>query len=99
LVGKQEKYIPYNVYKLMDPSLKYEDMLDKGFVKSDLVRYELHRVWVVEATLKEGASHIYSKRRLYIDEDSHLIIMSEAYDSRGNLWREQLLPLLQAYDA
>lgn len=99
LLGKQEKYVPYNVYKLMDPSLKYDDMLDKGFVKSDLVRNELHRVWVVEATLKEGASHIYSKRRFYIDEDSHLIVLSEAYDSRGNLWRAQFFPLFQAYDA
>ncbi|VVQ15714.1 DUF1329 domain-containing protein [Pseudomonas fluorescens] len=98
LVGKKEMYIPYNAYKLIDPTLKYADMLDKGFIKPDLMRYELHRVWVVEAKLKDNMSHNYAKRTFYLDEDSWLIASSDAYDGRGNLWRHNTYPLTQLYD-
>ena len=70
LVGKREMYIPYNSYKLADPGLKYTDILKPGHINQDLARYELHRVWVVDATLKPGTSHIYARRTFYIDEDS-----------------------------
>ncbi|VVQ15447.1 DUF1329 domain-containing protein [Pseudomonas fluorescens] len=99
LLGKKEMFIPYNAYKVMDPTLKYADMLDKGGIKSNLMRYELHRVWVVEATLKTGASHVLSRRTFYLDEDSHTIALADGYDSRGNLWRVYNYPLIQAYDA
>jgi hypothetical protein len=87
LVGKKEIYIPYNSYKLSDPKLKYTDILKPGHINQDLARYELHRVWVVEATLKPGTSHIYSKRVFYLDEDSWLAVASDKYDGRGQLWR------------
>jgi hypothetical protein len=87
LVGKREMYVPYNSYKLSDPKLKYADILKPGHINQDLARYELHRVWVVEATLKPGTSHIYSKRVFYIDEDSWAILASDKYDGRGELWR------------
>jgi hypothetical protein len=87
LVGKREIYVPYNSYKLSDPGLKYADILKPGHLNQDLARYELHRVWVVEATLKPGTSHIYSKRVFYIDEDSWAILASDKYDGRGELWR------------
>ena len=99
LVGKKEMYISYNAYKLQDPNLKYKDMVDKGSVKSDLMRYELHRVWVVEATLKPGMSHVEAKRTFYLDEDSHAVAFCDSYDGRGILWRVKSFPLLQAYDA
>ena len=98
LVGKKEMLIPYNAYRLIDPKLKYADMLDKGYIKPDLVRYELHRVWVVEATVKKDASHNYARRTFYLDEDSWLIAAQDAYDSRGNLWRHYAFPLTQLYD-
>lgn len=98
LVGKKEMYIPYNAYKLGDPKLKYKDMLDKGHLKSDLMRYELHRVWVVEATLKDGMSHVLPKRVFYIDEDSWMVALADGYDSRGNMWRVYIEPLVQLYD-
>jgi len=98
LVGKKEVYIPYNTYKLSDPKLKYEDMLDKGHIKPDLLRYEMHRVWVVEATVKEGVSHNYARRTFYFDEDSWIIAAQDAYDSRGDLWRHYAFPLTQLYD-
>jgi hypothetical protein len=70
LVGKKEMYMPYNSYRLSDPKLKYGDILKAGHINQDLARYELHRVWVVEATLKPGTSHVYAKRVFYLDEDS-----------------------------
>ncbi|HEF4759584.1 TPA: DUF1329 domain-containing protein [Pseudomonas putida] len=87
LIGKQERLIPYNSYKLASKSLKYADLLKKNNIDSQYVRYEKHRVWVVEATLKPTARHVYSKRRFYIDEDNWQIASSEMYDSRGELWR------------
>jgi hypothetical protein len=99
LVGKKEMYVPYNAYKQQDPALKYKDMVDKGSIKSELQRFELHRVWVVEATLKSGASHVVPRKTFYIDEDSYTIVLADGYDGRGNLWRAYTYPLVQAYDA
>ena len=87
LVGKKEMYIPYNSYRMSDPKLKYTDQLRPGHMNQDLARYELHRVWVVDATLKPGTSHIYSRRTFYIDEDSWNVVMVDKYDGRGQLWR------------
>ncbi|WP_299183806.1 DUF1329 domain-containing protein [uncultured Neptuniibacter sp.] len=87
LVGKQELYIPYNSYKLADRGLKYSDILHPGHINPEHTRYELHRVWKVEATLKEGERHIYAKRTFYIDEDSWQIAVVDHYDGRGELWR------------
>lgn len=98
LLGKKEMYIPYNAYKLNDPKVKYKDLVQKGHPKSDLFRYELHRVWVVEATLKPGMSHVLAKRTFYLDEDSNIIALADGYDGRGNLWRAYTMPLMQAYD-
>lgn len=99
LIGEKEMYIPYNAYRLMDPKLKYADMIDKGSLKPELMRWELHRVHVVEATLKPGMSHILPKRVFYMDEDSHIIALADGYDGRGNLWRVYTYPMVQAYDA
>ena len=87
LIGKKELYIPYNSYRLASPSLKYADFLKPGVIDAAPTRYELHRVWEVEATLKPGARHIYSKRRFYLDEDSWTVVENDQYDSRGELWR------------
>jgi hypothetical protein len=87
LVGKKEMYIPYNAYKLGDRNAKYADIVGENHINPEFTRYELHRVWHVEATLKEGARHIYSKRDLYLDEDSWQVVVADHYDSRGNLWR------------
>ncbi len=87
LVGKKEMIVPYNSYKLHSDKLKYEDILTPLHVNPDHLRYELHRVWVVEATLKPGARHIYKRRTLYIDEDSWQILLVDQYDNRDQLWR------------
>lgn len=99
LAGKREIYVPYNTFRLSDKSLKYKDIIGKRSINADLVRYELHRVWVVEATLKPGQRHIYPKRTFYLDEDSWSVLAEDAYDSRGGLWRVALHGLMQCYDA
>lgn len=99
LKGKKEIYVPYNTYQLSDKSLSYEDILETNTINSDLVRYELHRVWVVEATLRDDSSHIYGKRTFYLDEDSWSVLLEDAYDTRGDLWRVSLHGLIQFYDA
>jgi len=87
LVGKKEIYIPYNSYKLIDQSVKYDQLINAGHLNQDFARYELHRVWHVEATLKDDTRHIYEKRDMYLDEDSWQIALSDQYDSRGQFWR------------
>ena len=87
LVGRQEMYIPYNAYQLHSDSLQYDDIIMAGHLNPEHLRYELHRVWVVDATLKDGTSHIYSRRTFYFDEDSWQIVAVDHYDSRGQLWR------------
>jgi hypothetical protein len=99
LLGKREVYVPYNSYRLSDKKLKYKDIIKPRSINPDFVRYELHRVWVVEGTLKPGQRHIYGKRTFYLDEDSWSVLAEDAYDNRGNLWRASLHGLLQAYDA
>lgn len=87
LKGKREIYVPYNAYELHSNAHTSEDIIQPGHIDQALTRYELHRVWVVEATLRTGISHIYSRRVFYVDEDSWQILASEEYDENGNLWR------------
>jgi len=87
LVGRREMYVPYNAYKLHSDDLTFADILTPLHVNPDHLRYELHRVWVVEATLKEGATHLYKRRTLYVDEDSWSILVADIYDNRDQLWR------------
>jgi hypothetical protein len=87
LIGKKEIYIPYNRYRLWSPKLKYTDIVKPGHINQDLSRYELHRVWEVEGTLKPGERHIYAKRHMYFDEDTWALVEVDHYDGRGQLWR------------
>jgi Protein of unknown function (DUF1329) len=89
LVGKKEIYVPYNEYKLHWAKTKADDVIRPLHINQDLARYELHRVWVVDATLKPGQRHIYKRRTLYIDEDSWQILAVDCYDNRDQLWRVQ----------
>lgn len=95
LLGKREMFVPYNTYKMASKSLKYADIIRPNTVNPDNMRYELHRVWVVEGTLKDGAKHQFGKRTFYIDEDTWHILGEDAYDTRGGLWRVALHGLEQ----
>lgn len=98
LKGKKEMYVAYNSYKLHSDSVKYEDILQPGHINPDLTRFEKHRVWVVEATLKEEFRHVYAKRVFYIDEDSWQIQVADLYDSRGELYRVNIAHGLNYYE-
>ncbi len=90
LVGKKEMYVPYNNFRLEGKAVgenKYAKLLTPGHESPEFVRWELHRVWVVEGKLKEGFRHLYTNRTLYADEDTWLYVMSDIYDGQGNLWR------------
>ena len=91
LVGKKEIYIPYANFRINDPALKYSELIQRGTVNPDYIRYELHRVWIIEGTLKKGFRHIYAKRRLYADEDTWMVSIADNYDGRGQLWRVPLI--------
>ena len=98
LVGKREMYVPYNSYRLHSDDLEFTDILKPLHVNPDVLRYELHRVWVVEATLKEGASHLYKRRTLYVDEDSWQVLVADIYDNRDQFWRLSEAHLINYYE-
>lgn len=89
LVGKKEILVPYNAYNLADSSKSYDDITQVGHLNPALTRYEKHRVWVLESTLKEGTSHVYKRRTFYVDEDSWTAVLADIYDARDQLWRVQ----------
>ena len=90
LLPKQDIYVPYNNLKLSDKKLKYSDILKPYHINPKLSRYELHRVWVLQATLKAKWRHVYSKRIFYIDEDSWQVLAADQYNKQGQLWRVSL---------
>lgn len=98
LLGKEEQLVAYNSYKLSSPSLKYTDIIRPGHLNQDLVRYEKHRVWAVEAKLKPSDRHVYSRRVAYFDEDGGNMVGGELYDARGGLWRVQEAQIITYYD-
>lgn len=89
LVGRQEAYIPYNNYRLYSDKLKYDDIIRPRHINTDHVRYELHRIWTIEANLRPNTRHIYKRRVFHQDEDTWGIVATQLYDSRGELWRVQ----------
>lgn len=96
LKGKKEIFIPYNAFALHSKDVSYKpgagnvsssSLLQKGHGNPDFMRYEKHRVWVLEATLKKGYRHIYARRVLYLDEDTWHAVLADNYDARGKLWK------------
>jgi len=87
LVGKKEMYIPYNSFGMFNFKQKLHDVAMEKYLKNESRRYELHRVWVVEGTVKKGMRHTEPKKVFYIDEDSWLAVAGDGYDARGALWK------------
>lgn len=98
LLGKREVYIPYNNYRAGQAGVTYADLLKPGHLNPELLRYELHRVWVVQAELKPGQRHIYKKRVLFIDEDSWNAAIIDQYDEHDQLWRVSMAYLKNYYE-
>ena len=86
IVGKQEMLIPYNSNRLHTPT-KDSDVLLANHLNPDHVRWELHRVWVLESTLKPGQRHQAPKSRYYIDEDTWVAVPGDRWDANGQLWK------------
>jgi len=98
IAGKRELYIPYDAWRLNDPKVKYADLLKtRGSINPDYMRYELHRVWVLQGDLKPGYRHLYKKRVIYMDEDTFHGVMADTYDGRGQLWRVGMVNYFYAY--
>lgn len=87
VIGKKELYIPYNAFGGYEFSEKMDTVAKERFVASSARRYELHRVWEVQATVKTGARHVAPKRTFYVDEDSWVLVAAEDYDSKGALFK------------
>lgn len=86
LVGKQELYIPYNSFKFV-AKRKLTEVYQGLYPNRDLMRYELHRVWKVEAKVKQGMRHMFATRTFYLDEDTWMLMAADQYDAQGKLWR------------
>lgn len=98
LLGRREMYVPYNSYKLHSNTLSYNDIIKPGHINPELLRYELHRVWLVEGKLKEGTSHIYVRRTFYLDEDSWQILAMDQYDHHDEMWRVSEAHVINYYE-
>jgi hypothetical protein len=86
LVGKQELYVPYNTngFHLAD---NVDTLLGEQYANPDNIRWELHRVWVVDATVKAGARHTVPRKRFYVDEDSWWVLNTDQWDAKGQFWK------------
>ncbi|MGB1580521.1 MAG: DUF1329 domain-containing protein [Nevskiales bacterium] len=89
LLGKKEMLIPYNSNKISGPTVKFDELAAPKHLNQELPRYEKHRVWVVEANIREGTNHTFHKRVMYFDEDSWYPSAIDNYDSRGELMQFQ----------
>lgn len=98
VVGKRELLIPYNSYKLAHSTLKAKEFLRAKHPNQEYVRYELHRVWELEGTLRPGMRHLSPRRKVYIDEDGWLAGWSDVWNQRGELWRAVALYPVVYYD-
>ncbi|MDR6959616.1 hypothetical protein J2W43_003616 [Pseudomonas brassicacearum] len=96
LAGKKELIVPYNNNRA--GLVKSDELVKPNFLNPDLVRWEKHRVWVVEATLKSGKRHVVPRRTYYIDEDSWQILLVDGYDAQGKLGRQMYSLTLLAPD-
>lgn len=86
IIGKQEMLIPYNSNRMNMP-LKDSDLLMAHHLNPDLVRWELHRVWVIESTLKPGQRHQAPHSRYYVDEDTWVAVLGDRWDANKQLWK------------
>lgn len=86
IVGKKEMYIPYNANGMHVPE-KDSDLLLASHLNPDHVRWELHRVWVIEAKLKPGQRHQAPRSRYYVDEDTWVAVLGDRWDAKDQLWR------------
>lgn len=98
LIGKREVYVPYNTYRLASDAYTYDDVIQAGHLNQALVRYELHRVWVVDGRLRPGERHFHPRRTFYFDEDSWILLLADLYDTGGAVMRVQEAHIKNYYE-
>jgi Protein of unknown function (DUF1329) len=86
IAGKKEMYIPYNGNRILQPHSD-TDVMDAHHLKPEFVRWELHRVWVIDAVVRSGQRHQAPKSRYYCDEDSWVCVLGDRWDAQGQLWK------------
>ena len=86
ILGKREIYVPYNSFGAYSFDTPLDKVVGPHYLHAQYRRYELHKVWVVEATLKKGFRHIAPKRIFYVDTDSWILLAREDYDAQGKLF-------------
>lgn len=99
LVGKKEMYVPYNDFGAYDFRKSKKEAFGNDMPNKSMHRYELHRVWVVEGTVKQGVRHSAPKRTFYLDEDTWSLVVADDYDAQGNLWMVRETEMIPAWDA
>lgn len=87
LIGKKEIFVPYNGFAMQRLDKNLKDATEENFINPALRRYELHRVWEIEGTVKAGMRHIMPKKTLYVDEDSWFVAVGDDFDAQGKVWK------------
>ncbi len=89
LLGRKPMITPYNSAGINSKDLKYEDILTGLHINQDVARYEIHRMWVVEANNRPEVRHTFKKRMIYFDEDTWTATMIDNYDHRDQFYKFQ----------
>ena len=72
LIGKKEIYVPYNGYRQVAKVAEFvktnngKEFFTPGQPNPDYWRWEKHRMWIVEGTLKKDKRHVYGKRIFFV---------------------------------
>jgi len=98
LAGKKEIYVPYNSFGAYKFDGDFRQLAGNDYFSNEGRRYELHRVYVVEATVKNGTRHASPKKVFYVDEDSYNLLAAEDYDGQGKLWKVKEAFLIPVYE-
>ncbi|MTJ80054.1 MAG: DUF1329 domain-containing protein [Telmatospirillum sp.] len=98
LAGKKDVIVPYNALDVYDVNGNEAELVQTNGLAPSIRRYEIHRVWVVDATVKEGMRHVSPRRTYYLDEDSWSPLLAEDYDAKGAIWKLREGYLIPVYE-
>ncbi|MDC8784652.1 DUF1329 domain-containing protein [Roseateles koreensis] len=85
ILGKKEILVPYNENRFLQAP--DADIIKSQHLNPDHVRWELHRVWVVQANLLPGKRHQAPKGVYYLDEDTWQAMLGDRWDANNQLWK------------
>lgn len=99
LLGKKRMIVPYNAYKASATSTSHDALMPPNHLNPDYMRFEEHRVWVVEATQKPQFGMAAHRRVFYADEDSWIFLKSDIFDKNDKLTHVQHAFIKNYYEA